>query len=61
MEGGCFSFAAPGLIHAPNSVPTACALGCILSPLRGWSLLSATALYTADLQGFASAHLLLRP
>src|SRR5271167_2150138 len=34
-RSGGFSFARSGLAHFPF-YPTACAVGCILSPLRGW-------------------------
>ena len=31
-----FSFAPSGLAHFSADAPTACAVGCILAPLRGW-------------------------
>jgi hypothetical protein len=33
-----FSFAPPGLVTSIALFPTACAVGCILSPLCGWGL-----------------------
>lgn len=36
-QGTVFSFAPPGLAEFPQTLPTACAVACVLSPLRGWT------------------------